>query len=237
MNLISNYEAWMDEVLAQILSHRKGAFVDVGANIGQTLLKVLSVDKGLDYYAIEPNEVCAEYLKELAISNNYTKLKVFTYALSDSKGEAELLLRFRDDILATTSPSFRKYTKYTSALTVPQTTGDTLFQPLNIDSLSTLKIDVEGGEYGVLQGFTQTIQQHQPYLLLEILPLHSKDPDVAKFRMDNASAIISLLGEWGYSLYNIRQKSQVKTVGDISPSLESSNYIGMPDGESIVEWS
>lgn len=233
MNLISNYETWMDKLLPKILGESKTTVIDVGANVGQTLLKVLPLHQMTNYYAIEPNTYCATYIEDLVRKNTFPNVEVLQYALSDSTGEAELLLRYRDDILATTSSSFRKYTKYSSTLTVPKTTGDLLFNTRELENLSILKIDVEGGELNVLKGFYQTIKTHQPYLVIEILPLHSKDASVANFRLKNADGILALLRELKYDLYNIKQKIKVETVQDLSTSLESSNYIGLPQNKYL----
>lgn len=233
MNLISNYESWMDTLLLKILSRQEGAVVDVGANIGQTMLKVLPVHKHLIYYAIEPNPYCAHYLEELVVLNGFENTRIVKCAISNTKGETKLLIRYRDDILATTSPSFRKYTKYSSSLKVPQTTGDSLFHSDDIDKIALIKIDVEGGELNVLRGFKDTINRHQPYLLLEILPLHSRDVGVSNFRKKNAKGIFSLLSELNYTLYNIRLNKKVGSITEVSTSLESCNYLAIPEGGVI----
>ena len=233
MNFISNYESWMDELLPKILARQHGAFIDVGANIGQTMLKVLPNHEVERYYAVEPNTYCAEYLESVIVLNNFQNTEIIKDALSDTIGKTKLLLRYRDDILATTSPAFRKYTKYSSSLIVPQTTGDLLFETIAPDNIAVIKIDVEGGELNVLKGFTKTIKAHQPFLLLEVLPLHSKDASVARFRLDNAKGILSLLDALSYSLYNVRLKTSVKSISDLSTSLESSNYLAIPKGKSV----
>lgn len=67
---ISNiYEAegWMDDIL--ILLARKitsGTFIDVGVNIGQTLIKVKnSFNSSINYLGFEPNPNCVNYCYKL----------------------------------------------------------------------------------------------------------------------------------------------------------------------------
>ena len=44
-------EPWMDELMEKLLSQRDdGIFVDVGVNIGQTLLKLRSVCPEMEYF-------------------------------------------------------------------------------------------------------------------------------------------------------------------------------------------
>ena len=43
MKLTTAYEEWLDKPLAAALATRSGAIIDVGANLGQTLIKLLSL--------------------------------------------------------------------------------------------------------------------------------------------------------------------------------------------------
>jgi len=231
MNLISRYEPWMDEILPKILNRQDGIFIDVGANIGQTILKVLPTYKNLNYFAIEPNVHCSEYLHDLAKANGFENLTIHKCALSNRSGETMLLTRFKDDILATTSPSFRKFTKYSSGMTVPLETGDALFSAVQ-EKIEVIKIDVEGGEALVLEGFSNTIKQHQPKILIEILPLHSVDKLVKEFRLKNAHKIILFFKELNYKLINIKLKHTIQEIEDLSDSLESCNYIALHEAKA-----
>lgn len=51
-------EPGIGKVIGAILRHRAGAFIDVGANIGQTLLKVLSHDWCRDYVGFDVQPFC-----------------------------------------------------------------------------------------------------------------------------------------------------------------------------------
>lgn len=47
-------EPWLDAVYQTVLRCREGAFLDVGANIGQTMLKILALDTTRQYVGFEP---------------------------------------------------------------------------------------------------------------------------------------------------------------------------------------
>jgi len=234
MNFIGNYEMWLDQILPKILNSRHGVFIDVGANTGQTLLKVVPYFPELSYYAFEPNKHCSQYLQALCQENNFLKVHLISLALSDVKGETELLLRYADDILATTSPSFRKFTRYAIRQKVQMTRGDDWLNETAIAAIALMKIDVEGGELNVLKGFQQTIRKHQPIIICEILPLHSKSEEVRQFREESASGILYLLAQLDYMIYNIVTKKSISTILDISSSLESSNYLLLPAKSEVT---
>ena len=42
-------EPWMIELLAMLLKEKEGAFIDVGVNVGQTLIKLKSIDINRKY--------------------------------------------------------------------------------------------------------------------------------------------------------------------------------------------
>lgn len=46
-------------------------FVDVGVNIGQTLLELMNASNKLDYFGFEPNIEALSCAKSLAKSNNF----------------------------------------------------------------------------------------------------------------------------------------------------------------------
>ena len=68
--LLGNTENWLFDLL-QII-HREipiQNFIDVGINIGQTLIKVKSVDKNIPYTGFEPNINCVNYVSHLRTAN------------------------------------------------------------------------------------------------------------------------------------------------------------------------
>jgi FkbM family methyltransferase len=234
MNFISDYETWFDFLLPKLLTSPSGVFIDVGANTGQTLLKVVPFFKVVKYYAIEPNYACVEYLDLLCKVNAFNSVKTLNYALSDVDGETELLLRYEDDILATTSPSFRKYTNYSSKIKVPMTRGDLLLAKENIAEIAVIKIDVEGSESKVIAGLLSSIRLYQPYIICEILPLVSKSDDVVKFRRSSAQDLFSMLFDLEYIIYNIKERKTIITIDKLSTSLESCNYLFVPRHKQTV---
>ncbi len=147
-----------------------------------------------------------------------------------------MLLRYKDDILATTSPLFRKFTHYSTTVKVPMTTGDALLAKEGLNGIAVIKVDVEGGEWKVLVGFRSLIQIHQPYIICEILPLVSKDEGVTTYRKTAAQNILSFLEEIRYTAYNLSQSKEIRSIDALSASLESCNYLFVPaDNDFVLE--
>lgn len=229
MNFISKYEMWLDELLIELIDKEDAVFFDVGANTGQTLLKVMTKFPRVRYFGVEPNENCIKYLKALIEVNNFNTVKIFEYALSDDSGEAELLTRYQDDVLATTSHSFRKFTKYANKLKVSNITGDELIKQQGLDEVAVIKLDIEGGEAKAIDGLLNTIKTFRPYIICEIAPLPTEDKGVTIFRTESANHILSTLASLNYIVMNITTKELVNRVENLSTSLESCNYIFIPE--------
>ena len=80
----------MSQILEKLLPERKGLFLDVGANIGQTLLKLKSIEPDVLYYGFEVNPACLFYLNELIKANKFTGTSIIPVGLSDRTGLASL---------------------------------------------------------------------------------------------------------------------------------------------------
>lgn len=227
-NLIPNYETWFDKTLQKIVpKHKEIVFIDIGANTGQTILKILPYFPKVNLYAVEPNPHCISYIQHLCSLNNFKKITILKTAFSNKKGVTKLQLRYNDDILGTTTSSFRKYTKYAFSVEVPLITGDAaLTKHKNIDFI---KIDVEGGESKVIEGLTETLKKFSPTIICEVLPVFVKDVEVKKFRIQSATLLFSILDKLNYTIFNIQLKQIVYNVTNLSNSLESCNYLFIPE--------
>lgn len=49
---------WKIDLFKRILSVKKGDFIDIGVNVGQTLLNINSIDINSGYIGFEPNSNC-----------------------------------------------------------------------------------------------------------------------------------------------------------------------------------
>ena len=52
-------------MLENLLKKKNGAYLDIGVNIGQTLMKLKSVNPKIEYIGFEPNATCVHYVNKL----------------------------------------------------------------------------------------------------------------------------------------------------------------------------
>lgn len=214
-NNIFDNEPWMSQLLEKLLSERKGLFIDVGANIGQTLIKLRSIAPEVFYYGFEANPVCLFYLNELIRINKFTGTSIFPIGLSDITGLASLnfFSKYSDDATASVLDQIRPDSIIEKKEFVYLTRLDDLKQKLT-DNISILKIDVEGAELEVLKGSVLTIKNHRPIIIIEILPVYSLSN---KWRLERQTELEQLILSINYKKIRISK--------DHKNNLLSLNYI------------
>lgn len=67
-------EKWLSGILKILFNHSDGAFLDIGANLGQTLIKVKTIDPYRNYIGLEPNPSCIFNLQHLVLKNNWKNI-------------------------------------------------------------------------------------------------------------------------------------------------------------------
>ena len=169
---LAEHEPWLTPLLRTLLSHRSGAFVDVGVNIGQTLMKVLKCDPTREYYGFEPNPVCYDYVRRLKEISNLEHVYLVPVGLSDRTHLGQLFGNSLTDPGATTTRGFRGTEKDENGQLVPLCKGEDLLPGL-LD-VAVVKIDVEGGELEVIRGLYETLRRCRPFVLCEVLPIYDE---------------------------------------------------------------
>jgi FkbM family methyltransferase len=190
------------------LSMRTGAFVDVGAHLGETLIKLLSIDPDRPYLGFEPQLPAAEYVRRLLRANGVHG-SVVGAALSDRNGATPLLLDGALHGGATVVERFRDTERYRERWPVPVLRGDDAVEAASIGTVGVLKIDAEGAELEVLSGFAETLERDRPIILCEILPPGDPSTDVGRFRKQRADAALELIRGKGYRVIGIGPDGRV----------------------------
>lgn len=178
---LSMSELWMIDLLKILvkLNLRAGSacFVDVGVNVGQTLLKVKSVSAEMDYIGFEPNPLCIFYINNLIKSNKFGDCRIIPVGLSDSTdlGTLHFFNNSLVDSSATLIPDFRPVNKIDRTEYVPVFGLEQIKDKVGLLDFSILKIDVEGAELEVLKSFRCSIEKAKPIILIEILPVYDME--------------------------------------------------------------
>ena len=133
------------------------SIIDVGANMGKLSYFYLNIFPGAKVYAVEP-------IKEFFDKIDDAGLSKFNLALSNKQKTLTLYQSGGG------SKPFPKTTrgKKTSTFNVRALPGDDFVKEFNIDKVNIIKIDVEGFDFEVLQGFKEVIKNDKPCIQFEL---------------------------------------------------------------------
>jgi FkbM family methyltransferase len=193
-------------------------------NLGQTVLKVKSIDPEINYIGFEPNVVCVNYLYKLIKLNNITNIKVIPIGLSSSNS---LITLFADNEFASGASvikGFRKNQKIKFNYNIPVFSGDYIRKYVH-DKWDIVKIDVEGFEADVILGIETLIESDKPTIICEVLPNYGNSESD---RYKRQSKLEQLLIKLNYSIYRIDESNvnlvRIDTIG-LFDSMEMTNYL------------
>lgn len=201
-------EMWMVDVLKLLLPLKPGTFLDVGANIGQSLLKMRSVSTSLPYLGLEPNPVCAAYLSGLIQANRFGQTTLIPVGLHNTHAILDLHFFAEGNSVDSgatlvTDAAFRPHHPIVFRQPVPVFPYSDVVPFLNGAALGVIKIDVEGGEVEVLESLTDVIKNERCPILLEILPMDRLEDTLSKNARIEAFFI-----DQAYSLYRIEKDGE-----------------------------
>lgn len=191
------------------LALRGGAFVDVGAFLGETFVKLLALGDERRYVGFEPQPRAASYLERLVAANRAGGDVVVTAALGERNGATVLLLARDIDETASIVEGFRPRDRYGHRWVVPLLRGDDALREAGVGPVGVLKVDVEGAELEVLRGFAATLESDHPVILCEILPIYDEATEIGRLRRTRADALMELLEGHGYRLLGVNPGGSV----------------------------
>lgn len=155
------YDLQAKKVMKKVLEH-DSCCIDIGCHEGEFLDLFLKYAPQGMHFGFEP--IPSLYKKLTAIYSSPCQL--FEVALSNKKGESSF-----NHVLS--NPAYsglkkRQYDHPNEKDTTIKVETDLLDNLIDINQpIDFIKIDVEGGEYQVLQGARKTIQKHKPYIIFE----------------------------------------------------------------------
>jgi FkbM family methyltransferase len=176
-----NYEP--DKQLAlSIFSEKEKVFFDLGANVGLHSYFIAREFPQNKVFSFEPLPSNAEYIRRIVKLNRFGNIQVHEMACGSFDGQ----VNFAEGETNLEG----KVTPDNTGLSVKIRTLDSIISELNVEP-ALLKIDVEGAERDVLDGFRQNINLLNPVMVIE---LHSPKQDklVAEFLLNHNFEVFRL---------------------------------------------
>lgn len=201
--------SWKTEVIARLGKAEDAAFIDIGANLGQTLIDHYLADTETQYIGFEPNPHCVYYLTELIKANSLSRHTILPVGLANEAKIEPLYSRKgnSDDDSATLIEGLRPTWELASQY-VPCYRFDDVCRTLELKKISLIKIDVEGFELEVIKGMQETIKNLKPVILCEVLfPDENADHSFNKSRNEQ---MIQILDDLNYKVLQL-----IKTPDDL----------------------
>ncbi len=235
----NRHERFLEVLLRDILKTRPGTFIDVGVNAGQTLAKVLGIDKDRPYLGFEPQLSCCFNADQFIHANHLVNASVLPIALSDHNRLVSFFSDGETDECASLIDR-EEFSGHRTKEFVQCRIGDEVLKELSVTQISAIKIDVEGAELQVMEGLKATLNAHRPPIIFEVLPNFSgigqriwHTPDVCERNRDSAQKIHQLLSEIGYRIFQIDESScRASMIQDFDldniKDFEGSNFIAHP---------
>ncbi len=226
-------EPELDIVLRRLLN-RPGHFIDVGANLGQTLGKVLALDGERAYLGFEPQISACYFVNRFIRDNGLTNAQVLPFGLSSSNSICRFWTHGEADVMG----SLIKGESHTSETTILTRIGDEVLKELGLNEIAAIKIDVEGAELDVLDGLRGTLQRVRPPVIFELLPnfegrQRTRIPaEVALKRNAQARAIERFWHDLSYDIRQIAEDGSVHAISqfdiDSTEAFRGTNYMAVP---------
>ncbi len=177
--------------------------IDVGTHEGAILDLLIQQSPNGFHFGFEPIPALQKRLMQKYAGNEHVKL--FELALTDTSGETAF-----NYVVSNPSYSGIKKRKYDrknetdTTITVQTNTLDAVILPLN-QTISFIKIDVEGGEMAVLKGAEELIKRDRPVIVFEC--------GIGGTDMYNTTPaqLFEFFMQLGYGIFLMKDFLQVKT--------------------------
>jgi len=194
-----------------------GVYYDIGSNVGQFLIPVAKIvgERGR-VIGFEPDPESYQLLMKNISLNDLTNATVFKLGLSDSSGEIQI---FGPRGAATIVPRAANQNKSSPTAIIHVTRGDDLRRNAGLPLPKAVKIDVEGAEFAVLSGLTETLSS--PLCELLCLEIHPRFIPAEV----SPEMVLSLVRSLGFNRTASRQRG-----GEIHLIAEKENDFPVPRG-------
>lgn len=241
-------EPWMSDALRRLfLLSPDSAFMDVGVNMGQTLVKVKSIGRNIPYIGFEPNPFCVQYVRRFIEENRLPHCEVVPIGLGDMADVVTFFTRSAADPGATIVDQSKQAQSSSQRQHVAVFPLDGLSNDLLPPRVRIVKIDVEGAELATISGMRNFIEQQRPWIVCEVL--HTDSPQNLARVSEKNRMLMRLLHDSDYAVHRLVKAPKgtslrgIESVdafsegvfrGDVSPQL--CDYLFVPQRALAETW-
>lgn len=230
------YEPGHDIIIQTLLDAKPGVFVDVGANVGQTLLKLLNVSRERSYIGFEPQLSAALDVEQFIRDNDLKSHIILPLGIANKPGILKLGTRFANDTGASLTHDVRPTEFFDNFNHVPVNSGDDILAQLDVAEVCLIKIDVEGAELEVMKGFAKTLDEQRPSIIFECLPKILRttgerlNETFVAARASRNRKIAEFLTAKSYTLYQLSDDGPImeKVIDLLADETEVLNFVAVP---------
>ena len=180
-SLYPKYDKFLPTVICNIKENE--AIIDIGANIGDTLFRLLNINTKPYYYCIEADNLFFEYLqknKRSLDTNIQNKIVLIKSLVGDQlKGN-----------LSETTTGTKSLIE--SDLGIKSKKLDDIIMEYKIKNIKLIKVDVDGFDYNILFSAINELKINKPDVFFEYMPLD-------ELGKKNYLRLIEKLNKIGYS--------------------------------------
>jgi FkbM family methyltransferase len=244
--MVVSHDSGLTVAMTRAFARAKGAFIDVGMNAGQCLVRYATIDPSRRYLGFEPSVNLCRIAEQMIVFNRLTNAAVFPVGLWDKTGVKTFYTDNRSGSpVASAVEKYRPEGFYNSSYQVLLVSGDELLESVQLDSIALIKVDVEGGEAAVLEGLRRTIDKHKPLLYFEALPADTETAlqdtphqlsaaDIVR-RKEVLEVLANTVHGLDYSIAEVTEDGQVIPCDTITPNRKRghSNYLASPRSDAL----
>jgi FkbM family methyltransferase len=196
---------------------------DIGGFEG--VLTLFFASKAREVVTFEPNPRNYQRCVENVRLNNLANVRVLNRGVSSAAGELEMIY---DPLMPGAASAnneigrqIKSSVKTSQTLRIPVATLDADIESLDLPTPEFIKIDIEGMELHALQGMSGTLAAYHPRLFIELHGAEMAD------KIENATAVIKLLEQQGYSIYDVENAAYI-TSAEVQTPPPSHLFCTMP---------
>lgn len=194
-------EVWMQDIIAAVYARDQGVFLDIGANVGQTMLQLKAMFPEVEYLGFEPNAYCCGYINDIIQLNRLARCRIFPVGLGDDDTIATLFCQNISDPKGTVVANFRGREAALLQQPVMLRHASRFLASLGVSDIALIKIDVEGYESSVLGGLREVLHQQRPFVMCEVLRAHQPGHPSYDFRVASRKRCEALLRDVDYAIW------------------------------------